>query len=202
MYNNTESEQFGRRQALRRIALGAAGAAAMAIPSTISAEEPHWADKFDWVSPLEGIPAGATNPEKNLGVFDVVLAPGQTGVGVFSQFAHESIDPMLDPEGKAHKLFVKGKEGIPTVVVVMGHPTQETRVHFTEMPVKGGWFGVISTPVSSDDQYREAMRVRIAKLRDPQLNNCVKAVGCQGVIEYVLFDGPANKAVDHGFRTR
>ncbi len=164
------------------------------------AQEMHWADNFIWVAPDGGIPGPESSLDGKFGVFDALINPGETGVGVFSQFSYPQEDPFT---GKP--LFIPGRENHPLVVVATGSRDGVVNRLFGDMPVKGGWFGKFLNPGGatslSDAQLYEAVSVRIAALRNPRLNNCAVGVGCQGPIEYVVIDS-AGAVSDHGVRRR
>lgn len=162
-------------------------------PEIATAEEQHWADKFIWVSPEGGIPEVGS-------IFGGLIEPGKTAVLVASQLRFDGIDPISES-----KLWIPGRKDHPVVILMTGSSQGPVTRTLTDMPTKGAWCGVFLNPdgasTLTDAQMQEAMSIRIARLRDPNLNNCTPGVGCQGPVEYVIIDGNG-VVTDHGARVR
>lgn len=160
----------------------------------VNAQEPHWANKFIWVSE-GGVPEAALTPDGKFGEFVAIIEPGKTGVGVFSQFIYDAADPIT-----GQQMVIPGRENHPIVVAVSSHPNQTVERHFGNMPVRGGWFAVIENPGGvaklSDAQLAEVVTVRKLALADPAKDNCIPGVGCQGPIEHVII-GWAGDVTEH-----
>lgn len=191
---------MNRRELIRGVAAAAAVVAAEA-PRVVLAQagEPSWEQEFVWVAPEGGVPQTATSEDGKFGTFAALLQPGQVGVGVFSQFIYDRDDPVTGKQTQ-----IPGRENHPVVVVVSSNPNGPVAREFHNMPVKGGWFGLVQNPSGGEVTTQEAFQVvlgQIAALRKPELNNCVPSVGCQGPVEYIVI-GPDGDVTDHGYRTK
>lgn len=194
-----ESELKITRRGVAATAVAAAAIVAEAPRVLAQATEPSWEQKFVWVAPEGGVPETPYSPDGKFGTFPAVLEPGQVGVGVFSQFIYDRDDPITGSQ-----MQIPGRENHPVVVVVSSNPNGTVAREFHNMPVKGGWFGLVQNPSGGAATVQEANQVvlgQIAALRNPALNNCAPGVGCQGPIEYIVI-GPDGDVTDHGYRTK